>query len=74
MVLLPCPGDLPRSAGAPPSRAADDYYTPTGLQNLVDYTAAGGRVFVTHYSWVWVAPTRTSASLGAPRNDDSVAR
>ena len=59
MVLLPCPGDLPRSAGGPPSRAADDYYTPTGLQNLVDYTAAGGRVFVTHYSWVWVAPTRT---------------
>jgi hypothetical protein len=59
MVLLPCPGDLPRSSGAPPSRAADGYYTETGLQNLVDYTAAGGRVFVTHYSWVWIAPTRT---------------
>jgi hypothetical protein len=58
MVLLPCAGDLPRSAGAAPSRAVDGYYD-TGLQNLVDYTTAGGRVFVTHYSWVWVAPTRT---------------
>jgi hypothetical protein len=45
--------------GAPPSRAADGYYTATGLQNLVDYTSAGGRAFVTHYSWVWVAPSRT---------------
>jgi hypothetical protein len=58
MVLLPCAGDAPRSAGAAPSRAADGYYDP-GLQNLVDYTAAGGRVFATHYSWVWVAPSRT---------------
>jgi hypothetical protein len=75
MVLLPCPGDAPRSAGAPPSRAADGYYTATGLQNLVDYTAAGGRAFATHYSWVWVAPSRTrfppvanwSLSTGTPQ-------
>jgi hypothetical protein len=59
MVLLPCPGDRPSSSGSPPSRAADGYYTSTGLQNLVDYTTAGGRVFATHYSWVWVAPSRT---------------
>src|SRR5262249_46355399 len=26
-----------------------------GLQNLVDYTSAGGRVFATHYSYVWLA-------------------
>jgi hypothetical protein len=58
MVLLPCAGDLPKTTGGPPSRAADGYYD-TGLQNLVDYTTAGGRAFVTHYSWVWVAPTRT---------------
>jgi hypothetical protein len=59
VVLLPCPGDRPSGAGAPPTRAADGYYTATGLQNLVNYTAAGGRVFATHYSWVWVAPSRT---------------
>ena len=65
VVLLPCPGDPPTPVtnpspdGAAPSRAVDGYYTANGLQNLVDYTAAGGRVFVTHYSWVWVAPSRT---------------
>jgi hypothetical protein len=26
----------------------------TALQNIVDYSAAGGRVFATHYSYVWL--------------------
>jgi hypothetical protein len=58
MVLLPCDGDAPRGTGDPPAQAAAGYYD-SGLQNLVDYTSAGGRAFATHYSWAWVAPTRT---------------
>jgi len=42
VVLLPCEGSGYRKPDA-------------GIQNLVDYTAAGGRLFVTHYSYVWTA-------------------
>ena len=42
VVLLPCEGS--------------EYRKPAGgIQNLVDYTTAGGRLFVTHYSYVWTA-------------------
>jgi hypothetical protein len=42
VVLLPCEGS--------------EYRKPAGgIQNLVGYTAAGGRLFVTHYSYVWTA-------------------
>lgn len=43
MVLFPCQGN--------------EYLnrlTPQGLQNLIDYTAVGGRVFTTHFSYVWL--------------------
>jgi len=42
VVLLPCEGSEYRKPDA-------------GIQNLVDYTTAGGRLFVTHYSYVWTA-------------------
>ena len=42
VVLLPCEGSEYRKPDA-------------GIQNLVDYTSAGGRLFVTHYSYVWTA-------------------
>ena len=42
VVLLPCEGS--------------EYRKPApGIQNLVNYTGAGGRLFVTHYSYVWTA-------------------
>ncbi len=42
VVLLPCEGS--------------EYRKPAqGIQNLVNYTATGGRLFVTHYSYVWTA-------------------
>jgi hypothetical protein len=42
VVLLPCEGGEYRK----PSPAT---------QNIVDYTSAGGRVFTTHYGYVWTA-------------------
>lgn len=42
VILLPCEGSEYRKPDA-------------GIQNLVDYTTAGGRLFVTHYSYVWTA-------------------
>src|SRR5262249_56927040 len=42
VVLLPCEGGEYRKPDA-------------GIQNLVDYSTAGGRLFVTHYSYVWTA-------------------
>ena len=62
MVLLPCPGDSPSGAnnpstpGAAPSRADTDA---AGYPNLLNYTAVGGRAFVTHYSWKFIAPSRS---------------
>ncbi|HEX7597323.1 MAG TPA: hypothetical protein VF518_03855 [Polyangia bacterium] len=62
MVLLPCPGDIPSgssnpsTAGQPPSRASTDA---AGYPNLLNYTDAGGRAFVTHYSWKFIAPSRS---------------
>ncbi len=41
LVLLPCEG----AANTKP---------PSATQNLIDYTTAGGRVFATHYSYVWI--------------------
>lgn len=42
VVILPCEGSEVRK-------------TPEALQNLVDYTSAGGRVFATHFSYTWLA-------------------
>jgi hypothetical protein len=42
VVLLPCEG-------------SEDRKTATENQNIVDYTSAGGRIFATHYSYVWTA-------------------
>ena len=40
-IILPCEGtEIMKSANA--------------LQNLVDYTSAGGRIFATHYSYAWL--------------------
>jgi hypothetical protein len=42
VVLLPCEGgEYRKDAGA--------------TQNIIDYTNAGGRVFTTHYGYVWIA-------------------
>ena len=62
MVLLPCPGDSPSGAnnpstpGAAPSRAVTDA---AGYPNLLEYTKVGGRAFITHYSWKFIAPSRS---------------
>jgi hypothetical protein len=42
VVLLPCEGGEYRKPDA-------------GIDNLVGYTSSGGRLFVTHYSYVWTA-------------------
>jgi len=42
VVLLPCEG-------------AENVKPTLATQNIIDYTAAGGRVFTTHYGYVWVA-------------------
>jgi hypothetical protein len=41
MVLLPCEG-------------APNYKPNDVVQNLIDYTSAGGRVFTTHFGYVWI--------------------
>jgi hypothetical protein len=47
MVLLPCEHS-PNTTGKAP-----------GYQNLVDYTTAGGRAFVTHYNYTWIRTPST---------------
>jgi hypothetical protein len=47
MVLLPCE-HAPNLNGKTP-----------GFANLVDYTSAGGRAFVTHYNYTWVREPST---------------
>jgi hypothetical protein len=43
VVLLPCEG-------------MEDHNIPASAkQNIIDYTSAGGRVFTTHYGYVWIA-------------------
>jgi hypothetical protein len=41
IVLLPCEGE-------------PNLKPPAATQNLIDYTSAGGRVFTTHYGYVWI--------------------
>ncbi len=43
VVLLPCDGS-----------SKIDEKPPADMQNLVDYANAGGRVFTTHYGFVWI--------------------
>jgi hypothetical protein len=52
VVLLPCEGGEYRKPDA-------------GLGNLVDYTSSGGRLFVTHYSYVWTAFTEPFSSTAS---------
>jgi hypothetical protein len=47
MVLLPCEHS-PNTTGKDP-----------GYQNIVDYTTAGGRAFVTHYNYTWIRSPST---------------
>ncbi len=49
MVLFPCEGGQLTKP-------------PHALQNLVDYTSAGGRVFTTHYSYAWLFQTAPFSS------------
>ncbi len=42
MVLLPCEGN-------------ESIKTPQATQNIIDYTALGGRVMTSHYGYVWIA-------------------
>jgi len=44
MVMLPCQG------------SPNGQSTPTAETNLLNYANAGGRVFTTHYSYVWLDP------------------
>src|SRR5882724_10650803 len=47
MVLLPCE-HAPNTAGKAP-----------GYANLVTYTGAGGRAFITHYNYTWIRANTT---------------
>ena len=49
MVMFPCQG-------------SPYYQNPAALNNLVDYANAGGRVFTTHFSYVWLDPDSPSYS------------
>ncbi len=64
IVLLPCEG-------------FEDDKSSAYDQNLVDYTAAGGRVFTTHYGYAWmrngVAPFKTIANWQNPSNQFNIA-
>ncbi len=55
VVMLPCEG-------------SERVKSNTATQNLIDYTSAGGRVFATHFSYVWIqraqAPFPTVATWG----------
>ncbi len=53
MVLFPCQG------GSNAGRA-----TATRKQNLIDYTAAGGRIFATHFSYDWLHNNGPFATVG----------
>jgi hypothetical protein len=46
IVLLPCEGEPNLKPAA-------------ATQNIIDYSSAGGRVFTTHYSYVWVYDAQT---------------
>ncbi len=46
-VLFPCEG-VPGGPGNP------NQESPAAQQNVINYTTAGGRVFATHYSYVWL--------------------
>jgi hypothetical protein len=46
MVLLPCEG-------------SEKLKTPEETQNMIDYTALGGRVMSSHYGYVWIARAQT---------------
>ncbi len=52
MVLFPCQAD----------QASPTLRSPTVHQNLVDYTTAGGRVFATHFSYIWLYQTAPFSS------------
>jgi hypothetical protein len=61
VVILPC--EATDSNARDPSGSSNDdptypIKTQTAKQNLVDYTSAGGRVFATHFSYVWLDPAR----------------
>src|SRR5262249_47924487 len=61
VVLLPCEGFEDRK----PSYAT---------QNIIDYTSAGGRLFTTHYGYVWMAFAQDrvpSTGVWAPGSCDS---
>ena len=58
VVLLPCEGGEYRKPDA-------------GISNLVSYTGVGGRLFITHYSYVWTAfnaPFNTVAAWAPDKN------
>lgn len=60
VVLLPCEGGENRKPDA-------------GLQNAINYANAGGRLFVTHYSYVWTAfpqPFAQAADWAPDKNQD----
>ncbi len=58
IVLLPCEG-------------APSYKPANVVQNLIDYTSAGGRVFTTHFGYVWIQgapPPFSSTAVWTPQN------
>jgi hypothetical protein len=59
VVLLPCEGAPNQKPNA-------------SIQNIINYTSAGGRVFTTHYGYVWVVgvPPNNYAPLPFPLTGD----
>lgn len=58
IVLLPCEGAADAKV-VPPSAGTD---TSAWQQNMLDYTAAGGRMYATHYSYTWLTNIQSGAS------------
>lgn len=57
-ILLPCEGAAVDKMNNPKSNVPDTSKPPTGsinpYANLIAYANAGGRIFATHYSYVWM--------------------
>jgi hypothetical protein len=53
VVMLPCEG-------------GDHVKPATATQNIIDYTDAGGRMFATHYSYVWIYGSKNGTLVQNP--------
>lgn len=54
--------------GTAPPTSRSTMLTAQATQNLIDDTSAGGRVFATHFSYVWIGhPPRRGGAVASSR-------